>query len=51
VIKLLDSSISYTIILRERFGIGRSTISNIKSNRHKLLKFNMELKEMGTKEM
>ena len=48
VIKLLDSSISYTIIC-EKFGIGRSTVSDIKSNREKLLKFNMELKEMGTK--
>ena len=48
VIKMLDSSISYTIIC-EKFGIGRSTISDIKSNRDKLLKFNMELKEMGTK--
>ena len=45
VIKLLDSSISYTIIC-EKFGIGRSTVSD---NREKLLKFNMELKEMGTK--
>ena len=48
VIKMLDNSISYTIIC-EKFGIGRSTVSDIKSNREKLLKFNMELKEMGTK--
>ena len=52
VIKLLDSSISYTIIC-EKFGIGRSTVSDIKSNREKLLKFNMELqlKRWELKEM
>ena len=48
VLKLVDSSTSVTVIC-EKFGIGRSTVSNIKTNRAKLLSFKRELKEMGTK--
>ena len=48
VLKLIDSSTSYTVIC-EKFGIGRSTVSDIKRNRTKLLAFRRELKEMGTK--
>ena len=48
VLKLIDTSTSYTIIC-EKFGIGRSTVSDIKKNRDKLLTFSKELKEMGTK--
>lgn len=48
VLKLIDRSTSYSIIC-EKFGIGRSTVSDIKRNRAKLLTFRKELKEMGTK--
>lgn len=48
VLKMIDSSTSYTIIC-EKYGIGRSTVSDIKRNREKLLAFKKKLKEMGTK--
>lgn len=48
VLKMLDKSISYTIIC-EKYGIGRSTVSDIKKSRDKLLKFKKDIKEMGTK--
>ena len=47
VLKLIDKSTSYTIIC-EKYGIGRSTVSDIKKNREKILKFQKEIKEMGT---
>ena len=38
IIALLDQSISYTVIC-ERFGIGKSTVGDIKKNKEKIISF------------
>lgn len=48
VIKLLEQSVSYAIIC-ERFGIGRSTVGDIKKNREKIIYFKKETEGMGMK--
>ncbi len=47
VLKMIDNFTSYTIIC-EKYNIGRSTVSDIKKSREKLLKFTRVIKEMGT---
>lgn len=47
VLKLIDKGTSYTIIM-EKFGIGRSTVANIKKKRSSLMDFRRQMKEMGT---
>ena len=49
VIKMLDKAVSYTII-SEKFGIGHSTVGDIKKNRDKILQFSKEREERGMKE-
>ena len=49
VIKMLDKAVSYTII-SEKFGIGHSTVGDIKKNRNKILQFSKEREEHGMKE-
>ena len=46
IIKLIDKSVSYTIIC-EQYGIGRSTVGDIKKNRAKIISFKKNLVEMG----
>ena len=48
MIKLLDTSVSYTVIC-EKYGIGRSTVEEIKKNREKLLQIKKETEAMGMK--
>ena len=48
VIELIDKSVSYSII-SEKFGIGRSTVSDIKKNKEKILSFKREMVDMGMK--
>lgn len=38
---MLDKSASYTVIA-ERFGIGKSTVGDIKKNREKILKLKLK---------
>lgn len=38
VIEMLDKSVSFAIIM-ERFGIGKSTVSDIKKNKAKIIAF------------
>ena len=44
----IDSGISYTIITLQ-YGIGKSTVGNIKKNRSKLLEFKVKTVDMGMK--
>ena len=46
IIELLDKSVSYTVIA-EKFGIGKSTIGDIKKNHQKVLKFRSDTINMG----
>ena len=46
IIEMLDKSASYTVIA-EKFGIGKSTVGDIKKNREKILKFKTEMNDMG----
>lgn len=48
ILKLLDNKISYTLIA-EKYGIGRSTVSDIKKNKKKILEYRGELVERGVK--
>ncbi len=43
---MLDKSVSYTVIA-EKFGIGKSTVGDVKKNREKILKFQGEMIDMG----
>ena len=46
ILKLLKKSVSYSIIC-DKFGIGRSTVGDIKKNREKILQFKKDTVEMG----
>ena len=46
IVDLLDKSVSYTVI-GEQYGIGRSTVRDIKKNRKKILEFSSKMVEMG----
>lgn len=48
IIKLIDKSVSYSII-SEKFGIGRSTVSDIRKNKEKILSFRRQTVDMGMK--
>ena len=48
VLELIDKLVSYSIIL-EKFGIGRSTVSDIRRNKEKILSFKREMVDMGMK--
>lgn len=48
ILKLLESSVSYTVIA-EKYGIGRSTVADIKSRKEKILQFKSEMVAMGVK--
>ena len=50
IIDLLRKGTSYTVI-SEKYGIGRSTITNIKNNEAKLKSFKEKMTEMGIKEI
>uniref|UniRef100_A0A1X7VWW7 HTH psq-type domain-containing protein n=1 Tax=Amphimedon queenslandica TaxID=400682 RepID=A0A1X7VWW7_AMPQE len=50
VIKMLNKAVSYTVI-SEKFGIGHSTVGDIKKNRDKILQFSKEREERGVKEV
>ena len=45
---MLDKSVSYTVIA-EKFGIGKSTVSDLKKNKEKILCFQREMMEMEMK--
>ena len=45
-VNLLVKSVSYTVI-GEQYGIGRSTVGDIKKNRKKILEFSSKMVEMG----
>ncbi len=46
IVKLLDTSISYKVIC-ERYGIGKSTVGDIKKNRLKIMNFKSKMVDMG----
>lgn len=46
ILDLLDKYVSYTLI-GEQYGIGTSTVGDIKKNREKILKFKSEMIKMG----
>ena len=46
IVDLLDKSVSYTVF-GEQYGIGRSTVGDIKKNRRKILEFSSKMVEMG----
>ncbi len=48
VLKLIDSGTSYSTITRQ-YGIGKSTVGDIKKNRIKLEQFKKKTVEMGMK--
>ena len=48
ILRLIDKSVSYTVIA-ERYGIGKSTVSDIRKNREKIEKFGRDATEMGMK--
>ena len=50
IIELLHKKTSYTVIA-EKYGIGRSTITDIKNSKAKLQSFKEKMKEMGLKEV
>ena len=43
---LLDQSVSYTVIC-EKYGVGKSTVRDIKQNREKIIDFEKNMVEMG----
>ena len=45
-IELLDKSVSYSVIC-EKYGIGKSTVGDIKKNRQKILQFRSTMVDMG----
>ena len=45
IIKQLESSSSN--VIAERYGVGKSTVLNIKKNRNKILRFQQEMHDMG----
>ena len=45
IIKQLESSSA--IVIAERYGVGKSTVSDIKKNHDKILRFNQEMHDMG----
>ena len=45
---MLDKSVSYSIIA-EKFGIGKSTVSDLKKNKEKIRGFQREMMDMGMK--
>ena len=47
IIQLLNDHVSYTII-SEKYGIGRSTISDIKKNQQKIIAFKQGMIDRGT---
>ena len=48
VLDMLDKSVSYTVIA-EKFGIGKSTVSDLKKNKEKIRSFQREMIDMGKK--
>lgn len=46
ILTMLDKSISYSVIC-EKYGIGRSTVGDVKKNRDKLTKFRSDMVSMG----
>jgi hypothetical protein len=46
IIQMLDDFVSYSVITK-KFGIGKSTVGDIKKNREKILQFQRETIEMG----
>ena len=48
IVDLLDKSVSYTVIC-EKYGVGRSTVGDIKKNREKIISFKKEMIDMGMK--
>ena len=46
VLDMLDESISYSVIAAE-FGIGKSTVSDLKKNKEKIHHFKTEMVDMG----
>ena len=48
ILGMIDKSMSYTVI-GEKFGKGKSTVSDVKKNREKIIKFNKDTLEMGMK--
>ena len=48
VLDTLDKSVSYSIIA-EKFGIGKSTVSDLKKNKEKICGFQREMMDMGMK--
>uniref|UniRef100_A0A1X7VQJ9 HTH psq-type domain-containing protein n=1 Tax=Amphimedon queenslandica TaxID=400682 RepID=A0A1X7VQJ9_AMPQE len=50
VIKMLNKAVSYAVI-NEKFGIGHSTVGDIKKNRNLMLQFSKEKEEQGIKEV
>ena len=45
IIKQLESSSAN--VIAERYGVGKSTVSDIKKNRDKILRFQQEMRDMG----
>ena len=50
IIELLQKGTLYTVI-SERYGIGRSTVADIKKNEVKLKAFTWKMKDMGVKSL
>ena len=48
VLDMLDKSVSYSIIT-EKFGTGKSTVSDLKKNKEKIRGFQREMMDMGMK--
>ena len=48
ILDMLDKSVSYSIIA-EKFGIGKSTVSDLKKNKEKIRGFQREMIDMGMK--
>ena len=48
IIQLLEKGTSYTVI-SEKYGIGRSTVGDIRKNKDKILKFSRDAAETGFK--
>lgn len=48
VLDMLDESVSYGVIA-EKFGIGKSTVSDLKKNKEKIRSFQREMIDMGMK--
>ena len=46
---MLNKSVSYMVIM-EKYGIGKSTVSDIKKNKMKIIGFLHEMVDMGMKD-